>query len=62
MIHQAGAGPKPIPQRELCVDNLSDALVELLSEPAKVAARHIAEQIRDEVYPLYTADSSSSLV
>lgn len=48
MIHQAGAGPMPIPQRELCADSLTNALVMLLSEPAKVAAKHIAQQIKNE--------------
>lgn len=49
MVHKAGAGPEPIPHKKLDVDSLSKALEVLISEPAKQAARRMADQIRSEV-------------
>jgi sterol 3beta-glucosyltransferase len=48
MIHQAGAGPDPIPHKELTVDNLGDALKFALSSSAQAAAKKMAQQIHDE--------------
>jgi sterol 3beta-glucosyltransferase len=48
MIHQAGAGPDPIPHKELTVDNLRDALKFALSPSAQTAAKNMAQQIHDE--------------
>ena len=49
MIHRAGAGPKPIPHKELAVDNLRDAITFAISPPAREAARQMAQQIHEEV-------------
>lgn len=48
MIHKAGAGPEPIPHKELDVDNLRDGITFLVSPPAKLAAKRMADQIRSE--------------
>lgn len=48
MIHKAGAGPKPIPHKELAVDNLRDAITFAISPPAREAARQMAQQIHEE--------------
>lgn len=51
MIQKAGAGPEPIPHKELNVDNLSDAIKFAISPSAKNAAKQMADQIRSEVGP-----------
>jgi sterol 3beta-glucosyltransferase len=48
MIHRAGAGPSPIPQKELTADKLSDAFKYAVSEDASKAAQKMGEQIRSE--------------
>jgi hypothetical protein len=48
MIHRAGAGPSPIPQKELSVEKLSDAFKYAVSEDASKAAQKMGEQIRSE--------------
>ncbi|KAF5386949.1 hypothetical protein D9615_002027 [Tricholomella constricta] len=48
MIHKAGAGPEPIPHKELTVDNLRDAIKFAISPTAKLAASRMAEEIRSE--------------
>lgn len=49
MIYKAGAGPEPIPAKELGVDNLRDAIKFAISPGAKGAAKRMAEQIHMEV-------------
>ncbi|KAG5634498.1 hypothetical protein H0H81_001741 [Sphagnurus paluster] len=48
MIHKAGAGPQPIPHKELGVENLRDAIKFAVSPPAKQAAGRMADQIQNE--------------
>ena len=48
MIHRAGAGPSPIPQKELTAEKLSDAFKYAVSEAASKAAQKMGEQIRSE--------------
>lgn len=48
MIHRAGAGPQPIPQKELSVEKLSEAFKYAVSEDASKAAQKMGEQIRSE--------------
>ncbi|KDQ59788.1 glycosyltransferase family 1 protein [Jaapia argillacea MUCL 33604] len=48
MIHRAGGGPEPIPQKELSVDNLSAGLRYVLTPTARRAAERMGEQIRGE--------------
>nr|GAT54436.1 glycosyltransferase family 1 protein [Mycena chlorophos] len=48
MIAQSGAGPAPIPHKELGVDNLREALRFVCGEEARRAARGLAEKIRSE--------------
>jgi hypothetical protein len=50
MVHQAGAGPEPIPCKKLCVENLRDGIMFALSAGAKSAAAKVAQRIRDEVW------------
>lgn len=49
MIHRAGAGPEPIPHKELNVQNLTEGIKFAISPAAKTAAQTMAEQIRSEV-------------
>jgi sterol 3beta-glucosyltransferase len=49
MIHQTGAGPKPIPHKKLTVAKLSAAIEYALSPTAKEAAQNVARQIHDDV-------------
>jgi sterol 3beta-glucosyltransferase len=49
MIHKAGAGPKPIPHKELSVESLRDAILFAISPPAKEAAKKMAHQIHEDV-------------
>lgn len=48
MIHRAGAGPAPIPQKTLTVDNLSEAFKFSMTEEVAKAAGKMGEQIRSE--------------
>ena len=48
MIHRAGAGPSPIPQKELSVEKLAEAFKYAVSEDASKAAQKMGEQIRSE--------------
>ncbi|KAF7298465.1 Glycosyltransferase family 1 protein [Mycena kentingensis (nom. inval.)] len=48
MIARSGAGPEPIPHKELSVKGLRDALRYLTSKEAGRAAGRLAEQIRNE--------------
>ncbi|KZT36345.1 UDP-Glycosyltransferase/glycogen phosphorylase [Sistotremastrum suecicum HHB10207 ss-3] len=48
MINRAGAGPKPIPHRELNADNLTAAIKFVTSQSAQEAAARMGEQIRGE--------------
>ncbi|KAK4687648.1 hypothetical protein P7C73_g2470, partial [Tremellales sp. Uapishka_1] len=48
MIHRAGAGPAPIPQRTLTEDNLAQAIKEAISQSAKAAAQNMGAKIRQE--------------
>jgi sterol 3beta-glucosyltransferase len=49
MIAKAGAGPDPIPQKEMTSERLADALKFVKSARAKQAAQKMGEQIRSEV-------------
>ncbi|WWC72266.1 uncharacterized protein I206_106228 [Kwoniella pini CBS 10737] len=48
MIHKAGAGPAPIPQKTLNVDNLAKAIEFATSPHAKSAAGEMAQKIKSE--------------
>ncbi|KAF7294590.1 Glycosyltransferase family 1 protein [Mycena indigotica] len=48
MIHKSGAGPEPIPHKDLGIDNLRDALKFVTSPHARAAAKQLAEKIRSE--------------
>jgi hypothetical protein len=48
MIHSAGAGPKPIPQKELTADNLSEAIKFCLDLETVAAAQNIASDMGRE--------------
>ncbi|WVF67372.1 hypothetical protein IAT40_002127 [Kwoniella sp. CBS 6097] len=48
MIHKAGAGPAPIPQKALTPENLAAAIKFATSAHAKSAAQTMADQIRSE--------------
>ncbi|ETS86260.1 hypothetical protein PFICI_00088 [Pestalotiopsis fici W106-1] len=48
MVAAAGAGPKPIPQKFLTVDNLEAAIRLCLSTEAQTAAQGIARRMRSE--------------
>lgn len=48
MIHEAGAGPAPIPHKTLTSDNLAAALKVALSPDAKKAAQVMGDKIRSE--------------
>ncbi|KAF3017109.1 sister chromatid cohesion protein 1 [Neopestalotiopsis sp. 37M] len=48
MVAAAGAGPKPIPQKSLNVDNLEAAIRLCLSPEAQEAAQGIARRMRNE--------------
>lgn len=49
MIYEAGAGPKPIPHKELNVENLRDAIKFAIGPSAKEAAKRMAHQIHEDV-------------
>lgn len=48
MVAAAGAGPKPIPQQQLTVETLSEAITYCLSPEASRAAEEIASKIQSE--------------
>jgi hypothetical protein len=48
MIRNAGAGPSPIPPKELTSDRLAEAIQFAYSEPAQEAAKRMGETIRAE--------------
>ena len=48
MVATAGAGPKPIPQKELTVENLTEAIRYCLTPEALEAAGRISTSIRSE--------------
>ncbi|WVQ83693.1 hypothetical protein IAT38_005837 [Cryptococcus sp. DSM 104549] len=48
MINKAGAGPPPIPQKTLSVENLAEAIKIAVAAPAKKAAGKMADKIRSE--------------
>lgn len=49
MIHKAGAGPEPIPHKQLNVAKLTEAIKFAISPSAKIAAKAMADQIKAEV-------------
>lgn len=49
MVAGAGAGPMPIPQRELTTESLSEAISYCLSNEAARAAAVIAQKMQSEV-------------
>ncbi len=49
MIYKAGAGPKPIPPKELKVKKFRDAITFAISPQAKEAAAKLGEKICEEV-------------
>ena len=48
MVAAAGAGPKPIPQKQLTTQNLAEALRFCLSEKAQSAAEYMAAKMKAE--------------
>ncbi|PPQ82369.1 hypothetical protein CVT25_008330 [Psilocybe cyanescens] len=48
MIYKAGAGPKPIPHKELNVQKLRDAITFATSSAAKEAAKGLAQRIYED--------------
>ncbi|OCF77518.1 hypothetical protein I204_01506 [Kwoniella mangroviensis CBS 8886] len=48
MIHKAGAGPPPIPQKTLTTENLAKAIEFATSPHAKAAAKGMADKIKSE--------------
>jgi sterol 3beta-glucosyltransferase len=58
MIYKAGAGPKPIPHKELSVENLRDAIKFAISPSAKEAAKKMAHQIQEDVNVFLVTQSS----
>lgn len=48
MIHQANAGPEPIPHKTLSIENLRDGIQFAISPEAKEAAGRLAKQIQNE--------------
>lgn len=49
MIYKAGAGPEPIPSKELTMKKLRDAIKVAISPGAKEAAKSLGDKIREEV-------------
>ncbi|KAJ6567741.1 putative sterol glucosyltransferase [Mycena vulgaris] len=58
MVAATGAGPKPIPHRELTARNLSDAITFCLSSDAAAAAQTISAKMRQEASGVKTAVAS----
>ena len=52
MVHKAGAGPKPIPQKQLTVETLTEGIQYCMTSRAQAAAEKMGEQIRAEVLPI----------
>lgn len=50
MIHKAGAGPEPIPHKQLNATNLAAGIKFAVSPSAKAAAKRMAQQIESEVF------------
>lgn len=48
MINKAGAGPRPIPHKQLTADNLAEAITEALRPETKERAKEMAAKIADE--------------
>ncbi|KAG8934417.1 hypothetical protein FRC01_003090 [Tulasnella sp. 417] len=48
MVHKAGAGPEPIPQRKLKAERLAGAITYCLTDKARNAAKIMADRIRAE--------------
>ncbi|KAF8253496.1 UDP-Glycosyltransferase/glycogen phosphorylase [Wilcoxina mikolae CBS 423.85] len=48
MIHNANAGPAPVPHKELTAENLADGIKMLLSEECQKAAQEISRKIKEE--------------
>ena len=48
MVAATGAGPRPIPQRNLTAAKLADAIRDCLSDEASVAAKALADKMRHE--------------
>lgn len=48
MVYKGGAGPAPIPHKELSVDRLAEALKYCTTARARAAAERMGEQIRAE--------------
>jgi Ser/Thr protein kinase RdoA (MazF antagonist) len=48
MVNAAGAGPAPIPQRQLNAQNLADAIRDCLTPRAQAAAQIMADKMRQE--------------
>jgi hypothetical protein len=49
MIYKSGAGPQPIPYKELTTEKLREAIIFAISPTAKEAATDLAQKIHDEV-------------
>ncbi|KIO22728.1 glycosyltransferase family 1 protein [Tulasnella calospora MUT 4182] len=48
MVHKAGAGPEPIPQKKLKAERLAGAITYCLTDKARNAAKIMADRIRAE--------------
>ncbi|KAJ9658344.1 hypothetical protein H2198_003774 [Neophaeococcomyces mojaviensis] len=48
MINRAGAGPKPVPHKELTADNLAASIMECLKPESLQRAAELSEKIRQE--------------
>lgn len=48
MVARAGAGPTPIPSKELTADRLADAIQEALKPASQERARELGERIKEE--------------
>lgn len=48
MVNAAGAGPMPIPQRQLNAQNLASAINDCLTPGAQAAAQVMADKMRQE--------------
>lgn len=48
MVHRAGAGPAPIPSKELTADKLADGILEALKPATLERARELGDRIKEE--------------
>ncbi|KAA8906724.1 hypothetical protein FN846DRAFT_710716 [Sphaerosporella brunnea] len=48
MIHNAGAGPEPVPHKDLTAENLAEGIKTLLSDECQNAAKAISRRIKEE--------------